>query len=255
MIALGAFRVRFLTLSGAWATFLLGSVVFGLGGFPFSIPLIVFFVLSSLLSKYGPKRWKDVKERLGQVFEKGSTRDAGQVWANGGIAGLVVIVYAIWPQEGIFAAYLGALAAAAADTWGTELGVLSRGRTISVRTFRKVEPGVSGGVSAVGTLGAAAGGASVASSGIYWSSAPRSMLVVVLIAGLCGMLADSLMGATLQARYRCSRCHCITERRFHCDMPARLIAGHAWVTNDLVNTVCCLVGALLGYLLFTAFLS
>lgn len=251
-IAVGAFRARFLTRSGAWAAFALGAIVFGLGGLQFSIPLIVFFTLSSLLSVYGPKRWKEVKERLGQVFEKGGTRDAWQVWANGGIAGIIVILYVIQPHECIFVAYLGALAAAAADTWGTELGVLSRGRTISARTFRTVEPGVSGGISAVGTLGAAAGAASVALSGMYWSAAPRSVLGVAILAGLAGMLADSLTGAILQARYRCVRCHGITERRFHCDRSAKLVAGRPWVTNDLVNTVCCIVGASLAYLLCTA---
>jgi len=251
VIAAGAFRVRFLTLSGALATFLLGTVVFGIGGLSFSIPLIVFFVFSSMLSAYGPKRWKEVKGRLGQIFEKGGTRDAGQVLANGGIAGLIMIFYALQPGEHLFAAYLGALAAAAADTWGTELGVLSRGGTISIRTFRRVEPGISGGVSALGTMGAAAGAATVALAGIYWSSAPCPMLVVVLLAGLGGMLTDSLVGATFQARYQCMRCHSVTERRFHCDLPARLVAGYSHVTNDLVNILCCLAGGLLGYLLFT----
>ncbi len=254
-IAFGAYRVRFLMRSGAWATFVLGSVVFGFGGARFSLPLIVFFVLSSLLSKYGPKRWKEVKKRLGGTFEKGSTRDAGQVWANGGIAGLVVLLYAAYPVEAVFAAYLGALAAAAADTWGTELGVLSRGRTISIRTLRPVEPGVSGGISVAGTVGAAAGAASVAVSGIYWSSAVVPLLAAATAAGLAGMLVDSVVGATLQARYRCVRCGAITERAVHCGAPAGLEAGRRPVTNDLVNTICCLAGGVLSYLLFAIFSS
>lgn len=244
-IALAALRVRFLQPSGALATFLLGTVVFGLGGIAWSIPLITFFVLSSLLSRYSPRRRR--KEQFDLIFEKGSTRDAGQVWANGGIAGIIVILHAIIPDPALFIAYLGALAAAAADTWGTEIGVLSTGRPRSVRTWQPVEPGTSGGISGTGSLGAVAGAISVALSGVFWTSSPWDALPVVVGAGVAGMLIDSIAGATLQGRYRCHRCGAITERHLHCNLPSTLIAGERWIGNDLVNTVCCLAGGLAGY--------
>jgi len=249
VVGAAAARVGFLKPSGAWGAFLLGSVVFGLGGISWSVPLLVFFILGSLLSKYSPKRRRAVKERLDLIFEKGSTRDAAQVWANGGIAGLAVIAGALYPDPALFIAYLGALGAAAADTWGTEIGVLGRGRTLSVVTMRPVERGTSGGISAVGTLGAAVGALSVGLAGAFWSDRPLVAIITAIVAGLLGMLIDSLIGATLQARYRCSRCGAITERRLHCDVPATLIAGHRWVTNDVVNTACTLTGAAVAYIL------
>ncbi len=252
-IGLAAGRLRFLAPSGAWAAFALGSIVFGIGGAGFSIPLIVFFVLSSLLSKYGPKRWDEVRQRLGETFEKGSTRDAGQVLANGGIAGVAVIIYAIHPADAIFAAYLGSLAAAAADTWGTELGTLSRGGTVSILTLRRVAPGVSGGISAAGTAGAVAGACCVTLSGAFRGDLSAAMFAAPLIGGIAGMFADSIAGASLQARYRCVVCDTLTERSVHCGEPARLAAGRRWATNDLVNIICCLVGGVLSYLLFSIF--
>jgi uncharacterized protein (TIGR00297 family) len=255
-IAFAALRVRFLKPSGAAATFILGTVVFGLGGVAWSIPLIVFFVLSSLLSKYSSRfrsggAWGGVRGGdLDLIFEKGSTRDAGQVWANGGIAGIIVILHAIAPEPALFVAYLGALAAAAADTWGTEIGVLSSGRPLSVRTWQPVEPGTSGAVSIAGSLGAIAGAFSVGLSGIFWTSSPWDALPVVVGAGVTGMLADSIVGATLQGRYRCHRCGAITERKEHCTLPSTLIAGKRWMGNDLVNTVCCLAGAGVAYVIW-----
>ncbi|MDB5035873.1 MAG: rane protein [Chlorobi bacterium] len=251
-VALLAFALRLLKPSGAWAAFALGSVVFGLGGLQWSVALITFFLLSSLLSKLSPQRGRKERERTEMIFEKGSTRDAGQVWANGGVAGIIVIIHHFHPDPSIFIAYLGALAAAAADTWGTEIGVMSGGRTISLLTLRRVEVGRSGGVSAMGSLGAVAGAASVAASAAWWSDDPlRTILPVV--AGTAGMLADSLLGATLQAGYRCRRCGMRTERSIHCGDPAEPVTGFRWMNNDLVNLLCCATGGGIAWLLAACF--
>jgi uncharacterized protein (TIGR00297 family) len=248
-IAFVALRTRLLNPSGAWATLLLGSIVFGLGGLAWSLPLVAFFLPASLISKLGSKRVRGYREQLREVFEKGSTRDAGQVWANGGIAGAIVLLHALWPQPELFVAYLGALAAAAADTWGTEIGVMNRGPVISLRTLRTVKAGTSGGVSLVGTLGAMAGALSVAASGIWWTTSPADAVLVVTTAGITGMLADSFLGATAQAQYRCDICGMLTERTQHCTKPAILLRGNDRITNDVVNLACCLVGAVVAYLL------
>lgn len=252
LIAFGAYRLHALSTSGAIATAILGTIVFGLGGIPCSVPLLTFFILSSLLSRVGTRGGRS-KERFETVFEKGSRRDAGQVLANGGIAGaivlLMILLILLRVEAGLYIAYLGTLAAAAADTWGTEIGVLGRGRVISLATLRPVPAGVSGGVSLIGTLGAAGGALSVALSGIPWSPRPLRTVMVVLAAGIIGMAADSLVGATLQARYRCTICGASTERRAHCDHPTELSGGYRWITNDVVNVICSLMGAIAAYLL------
>ncbi len=244
-VAFLSHRSGLLSRSGAWATLLLGSVVFGLGGIAWSVPLLVFFVLSSLLSRFGPKRKRRLLERLEGTFEKGSTRDAMQVLANGGVAGIALLVHAALPSGILAAAYLGALAAAAADTWATEVGVMAR-RARSIITFRPVPTGTSGGISVVGSIAALAGAASVAASGVLLGPPFAGMFLAAGVSGFAGMLADSIIGATLQAQYRCVVCGAPTERRVHCNAPGTLTSGLRAVTNDAVNIACCLVGALVA---------
>src|SRR5512133_1341854 len=80
---------RALSLGGAIAAFCLGTIIFGLGGLPWAILLLAFFIPSSFLSLVFKKR----KETVELNYEKGSRRDAWQVLANGGIAGIFAIFH------------------------------------------------------------------------------------------------------------------------------------------------------------------
>jgi uncharacterized protein (TIGR00297 family) len=248
IVAWTSHRLHLLSASGSVATFLLAVLVHGAGGWAWTLPIVAFFLLSSALSRLGRAR----KRAFDGVFEKTSTRDAMQVAANGGVAGAIAVLARIAPWDGWFVLYLGALAAATADTWSTELGVLARGRVRSVLTLRSVPAGTSGGVSLAGTLGGALGAAVVAAIGMVgsgaWDAGVRDAgiwgpLAMLTAAGLAGSLVDSVLGATLQAQYRCGYCGGETERRVHCHLPTTLVRGRAAVDNDLVNIACTVAGA------------
>jgi uncharacterized membrane protein len=138
----------------------------------------------------------------------------------------------------------GALAAANAETWATEVGALSPAAPRLVTSGRRVPRGVSGTVTPLGTL-APLVGALVIGAG---HAALR-----LGVAGLAGSLADSVLGATLQAVYVCQDCGQRTEVRRHAhgsDAPAlSLVRGVPLVTNDTVNLGAALVGALTASLL------
>lgn len=246
-IAAAARYLRALSRSGAIATTALGTVVFGFGGVGWAVPLLAFFILSSVLS-HASKRFSP--RDFTEVFEKGGQRDAGQVLANGGIAGAVVLLNFFYPNPLWYAAFVGGLAAAAADTWGTEIGVLGRGDVRSVLTFSVVPPGTSGGVSLAGSIGCVAGAAAVACSGAFFANGSLGFIATTAIAGVIGSFADSLVGGTLQASYRCPRCGTTTERRKHCGVETELASGIAWVNNDAVNIACCVVGGAVAALVW-----
>ena len=69
------------------------------------------------------------------MYSKGGRRDAAQVLANGGIAGLFVILHNLLPGSWLpWAGFCAAMAAANADTWATELGILNPGKPIKIFT-------------------------------------------------------------------------------------------------------------------------
>jgi len=245
VVALVSFRARFLSGSGATATFVLAVVIFGTGGWQWAGPILVFFVLSSLLSKTGKK----AKAKFDLMFEKSSRRDAGQVMANGGVAGAAVLLNLYFPHPLWYAAYLAALASATADTWATEIGVFSKTAPKSILSFKPVIAGTSGGITPLGTTAAFIGSTLIAFTGWAVTGGQLSLItaLVVTLAGFMGSLSDSLLGATLQAQYRCPVCEKRTERQNHCNNnPTILISGLHWLNNDWVNGLAALFGAILA---------
>jgi uncharacterized membrane protein len=118
---------------------------------------------------------------------------------------------------------------------------------------RIVEKGTSGGISLVGTLAALAGAGLIGllagllnPSGITWSIA-----LLITLAGLLGSLFDSLLGATVQAIYRCPPCDKETEQHpIHlCGASTIQIRGWKWLDNDWVNFGCGAFGAVVALLL------
>jgi uncharacterized protein (TIGR00297 family) len=221
--------------------------------------MVAFFVTSSALSRYKAL----AKARRGVLVQaKGGRRDAWQVLANGGVAAGCLAV-AGWRGS---SAFLGALATAGADTWATELGLLASRPPRLVTTWRPVAPGTSGGVTPEGALASLAGALTV---GAAWGAAralggrgggggggrggvtPARALLLTGATGTAGALADSLLGATVQAAYWCPACGEPVETPVHprCGREAALVHGWRWVDNDVVNALATSTGAILGVLL------
>ncbi len=247
IIAALAWRAGSLSRSGAWAAVVTGGLIFGMGGFSWAVLLLAFFVSSSVLSRAFSKR----KASLAEKFSKDSQRDWGQVLANGGLGALLAIGNFILPNhEWLWLAFAGAMAAVNADTWSTELGVLSLIPPRLITTGKKVERGTSGGVTLAGIL-ASVGGATligIAAVVLPVSQSWLLRLVIIILGGLVGSLFDSMLGATIQAIYWCPTCNKETERHptHTCGSPTNQVRGWSWINNDMVNFACSLIGAIVA---------
>lgn len=250
-VAIGglAYQRRSLTASGWLGAVLVGTITFGFGGWAWGLTLIAFFISSSALSHYK----ESLKERrAAEKFAKGGRRDIWQALANGGLAALCAIAYAALGQPvALLAAFAGLMATVTADTWATELGVLSPHKPRLITSGRTVEPGTSGGVTLFGTASAAAGALLIGA--ILWAllrvehgSAGLWIMPAALLGGLGGALIDSFLGATVQAIYAYPDGR-ETERRVARDgRPTTFLRGWAWLNNDMVNLLSSVAGALIA---------
>ncbi len=225
------------------------------------------------------------------MFDKGGQRDLGQALANGGAAtvfgvcgGIAMLAQA---QDAVsmlcVAAAVGALASANADTWATELGVLSTtAPRLITNPRRTVEAGTSGGITVTGTLAAAIGAlviglaylivwlltlvlsgqiTTLTTSGtvsmVLFNTASTTLitslglLVSAIIGGLAGSLLDSLLGATLQVMYYSDQRNKPTERKIERNGSSnRYVRGWRWMNNDWVNFISTVGGAVVSALVF-----
>lgn len=223
LVVIIAGRLGWLTRTGQVAAALVGAAVLaGTGAFGLGL-LITFFLTSSALSRYR------ITAKLGA--DKPGGRSAAQVFSNGGAAAAFsLLALARWVPEAHYA-LAGAIAAATADTWATEIGSSGSWPTWSVIGEGRVAPGRSGGVSIPGTAAAGLGAALIGLLAGQLYGEPSGTggthpdwVKLMLAAGMAGMLVDSVLGATLEDRCRL-------------------------LDNDQVNAACTLVGAAVALLL------
>eukprot|EP00118_Oscarella_pearsei_P029196 m.3889 g.3889 ORF g.3889 m.3889 type:complete len:314 (+) comp9935_c0_seq1:58-999(+) len=257
-----ALRRKSLNSTGsAWA-FPVGFCL-AFGSVRFMATLLVFFILSSKLTKWKAKRKGTISD---EFSDDALGRNHVQVICNGGFPAILSLLY-IWlggagdqqlTSDSSSIAAIGILVSiscACGDTWASEIGsTIQWGQPRLITTWQKVPAGTNGGITVVGTLASAAGG--LVTGLTFWLTSlilgvPASWGIISLggFAGIFGSGVDSLLGATLQY----SGFH--TERKVvvRCPGPGvKHVSGWNILSNNDVNLISCVVTTLiiLGCILF-----
>lgn len=226
-------RLRILTLGGAIAAALIALAVVASQGWIWLVPLFLFLISGVLLGRLDRRVQTDAKH--------GQPRDAIQVLCNGGVYALLAVMNDFHADVWMIIS----ICTATCDTWASEIGMYARWPTINIATWRRVPPGLSGGISLAGTLGGLAGSMVMAlfTCGITCYGPTEPGWIVTLISStlvfaaalwysafaMVGMLLDSLLGALLQARF--------DDGQGPRDSGNRQVGGWRWMTNDVVNLV------------------
>jgi uncharacterized protein (TIGR00297 family) len=236
--ALAAWWSGTLTSSGAIAAWIVGLLILHGTGWQGGAVLVAFFVSSNLISRVTPG--------APRLDPKGDRRDAWQVFANGGPAAVGAALTPPGSHLGLWIVTT-TLAAAAADTWATSVGTLSRTPPRLVWSGRIVPAGTSGGMTVSGTAAAAVGALIVSASGTLAGGSPLLLPLGTLI-GFLGMVADSLLGGLLQGRFHCPVCDEASEWPVHrCGAATTRRGGLAWLNNDGVNLIATALAAGAGW--------
>lgn len=190
--AIAARLLRSVSISGALAgaavTFLLW-----IAWPPLFLVEFTVFVLTAAATRAGYRR----KQQLGTA-EKREGRSASQVLANLAVATAAALAATYLRQPLLMFGCAGALAEAAADTLSSEMGQALGSEPVLITSLRPVPVGSDGGVSGPGTLAGIAAALVVPGVSVLLRVIPAHGFAIAAIAGITGMLFDSLLGATLE---------------------------------------------------------
>lgn len=245
MVSGVGFWAKALDFSGFLAAIFVGAAIFWGAGFYGAAVLIFFFLTGSVLARLPSKI---------EFPGKKAKRDWKQVLANGLWAAILALLYGFKNDEIYYLACVSTLAVACADTVGGEIGLRRAKKTISLANLRTIPPGLSGGVSLAGTIAGLIGAVLLGMVGVFsrrWDLLLSLKLIALIsLIGFLGSLFDSVLGAWLQAKYRCSVCKSMLEVPVHCGRPTLLSSGLGFLGNDRVNFLATLFGALMALILF-----
>jgi len=246
-----AYKKDSLTLSGAVTAVILGSIIYVFGSIYHFIILISFFISSSVLTKFKEKS----KEAYNSINQKTGKRDYSQVLANGIMGSIFVIFEYLYKSPEFFLAFCVSYAVSTADTWASEIGVLSKRNPVKIITFKPVPKGISGGISSLGLFASLLGACfiSVLTFGfsfIIYKDLDMSLyfMFICILLGFLGSIIDSMLGATLQAQYMDNQTNTLTEKKITQNGEAQLVKGIKIIDNNMVNFLSNLVSSLLVFI-------
>lgn len=246
-----SFKFKFLDSTGIISAFIIGFIVVFFGGLNWFIVLLIFFLVSSVFTKYK----YNFKKALGFAEYGSGARSWCNVIGNGGVAALFAFAEGVF-GGGIFsAAFLGAVSTAFSDTMATEIGLLYPDKPRLITNFKKVEPGVSGAISPYGELATLFSSlligivASILNVAVEFTF--HKVILIAVVSGFIGSTIDSILGATIQAGYWCNKCNLYSEDPIHtlCGCKTKFIKGFRCINNHIVNFISTAFGGLCGLIL------
>ncbi len=261
VLAVSGIIFHALTWDGAIAGFYFGVIILGLGSWTWGAMYGLFFVLGSLFTFVGKEKKKD----LTQEFEKGeSARDSIQAMVNSLIPAILALLFVLIKHPILAIMAAGALATSLADTFGTEIGSISKKSTYSaLKPWVKKERGSPGAISVLGTLASAVGATLIGIIGFIvaqydsYAVLPKYLWIIIptsIIGGFIGSYFDSVFASTIQRLNKCTKCNKITEKNTHCSIPTVYYSGIKWIRNDLINLLAIVIGAMISGAIFLTFM-
>ena len=227
---------KLLTPSGLFHAGGLGILIWGSLGWQGYVVVMFYFLVGSAVTRIGMAE----KEAEGIAEKRSGARGPENVWGSaliGALCALGTLLVPVYQTEGtrhvvslLLLGYVASFSTKLSDTCASEVGKAYGKRTFLITTLQAVPRGTEGAVSLEGTLAGVVASAAIAVVG--WAVGLISPLGI----GLCVLAAfvatnlESVIGATLQTKV-------------------------SWLTNEVVNILNTLIGAIAAVLLALAFKS
>lgn len=222
------------------AAILTAITLYLLGGIWIALSLYTFYFLGSGVSKIKNKR----KLEADRFQESGGARTWKQVVCNSLPACIPVFCKYFSPENQVFSLFsFVVFAAANADTFSSEIGVLGKGKVFSIITGKSIQRGISGGVSVGGLFAGFIGGFLSA-----WLAFPQfgyQGVAFVTVMAFVGTLIDSVLGALFQRKYLTKE-GIISDRKVYAKQ--KPVKGFSWISNNVVNLLSLFIIVIISHL-------
>ena len=214
---------KLLTPAGYIHAWILGVLVWGTLGWQGYIVVMFYFLVGSAVTFVGMAE----KEAEGIAEERSGARGPGNVWGSA-LTGTICAIATLFGDEPwqkiLILGYVASFSTKLSDTVASEIGKAYGKRTFLITTLKPVTRGTEGAVSLEGTVAGIV--ASLAIAILAWSIGMINVLGIFLcaIAAFIATTIESLIGATLESKFN-------------------------WLTNDIVNFINTVIGAIVAMLL------
>jgi uncharacterized protein (TIGR00297 family) len=219
---------KLLTPAGLMHAWFLGVVLWGCLGWPGYAVMMFYFLVGSAVTRIGMAE----KTALGIAEKRSGARGPENVWGSA----LVGLLCAIgvgglsWAGQSspwiglLLLGYVASLSTKLSDTCASEVGKAYGQRTFLITTLKPVPRGTEGAVSLEGTVAGLIASTVIAAGGWAVGLITPIGILFCMIAAFIATTLESVIGATLQSRWQ-------------------------WLTNEVVNLINTLIGAIVAILL------
>ncbi|MDJ0718858.1 MAG: TIGR00297 family protein [Prochloraceae cyanobacterium] len=217
---------KLLTPAGLIHAWILGIIIWGTLGWQGYTIVMFYFLVGSAVTRIGMEQ----KEAEGIAEKRSGARGPENVWGSALTASICAVgtLFVEQPIEKLLLlGYAANFATKLSDTTASEVGKAYGKRTFLITTLQPVPRGTEGAISLEGTVAGIV--ASIAIALLSWSVGTIDLLGVIwcVIAAFVATNLESVIGATLQSKLD-------------------------WMTNEIVNFINTLIGAIVAILLALA---
>lgn len=220
---------KLLTPTGLLHAWALGILIWGTLGWPGYLVVLFYFLVGSGATRIGMAQ----KEAAGIAENRGGARGPENVWGSaltGALCALATLVTPLGYRELLLLGYAASFSTKLSDTCASEVGKAYGKRTFLITTLQPVPRGTEGAVSLEGTSAGILASALIAL--LSWAVGLVSLAGVgfCVLAALVATNLESVIGATLQSEFE-------------------------WLTNEVVNILNTLMGAIAAVIMALALRS
>ncbi len=209
-------------------------------GASMSTTIAVLYLLSAVVGVITVKKYNEKHHEKVKI-----SRKAKQIIANSVVALALCAIYYLTEEKLFLYSAFAVIVEEFADSMSSDIGRISRRIPRDIIGFKQLPTGISGGVTALGSLSALV--ACAVALAIPFTFGVMSINIYLILIGitLIGVFIDSILGSRLQVLYKCSKCGALTESPVHCNENANYHKGVKWLDNSLVNLLSGVITALL----------